>query len=153
MCSKRLFATSTLNAMLIPNAAMCYVQDMVSEGKIRHLGLTNFDTKRLELITNKGINIVSNQVQYSMLDTRPAAGMAAVCKDRGVQLLCYGTLLGGLLSDRWLGKSAPVAGTFDTVSQQKYYNMIRMWGGWPLFQELLQVCHTVAEKHGVSVSD
>ena len=77
---------------------------------------------------------VSNQVQYSMLDTRPAQRMATLCQDRNVQLLCYGTLLGGLLSDRWLNKPTPAAGDFNTVSLQKYYNMIRAGAAGPSFK-------------------
>eukprot|EP00611_Tribonema_gayanum_P025080 TRINITY_DN5647_c0_g1_i1.p1 TRINITY_DN5647_c0_g1~~TRINITY_DN5647_c0_g1_i1.p1 ORF type:complete len:398 (-),score=103.28 TRINITY_DN5647_c0_g1_i1:212-1405(-) len=133
--------------------ALHHMQDMVAEGSIRHLGLTNFDTRRLQLITDKGINIVSNQVQYSMLDTRPAARMQDLCTERSIQLLCYGTLLGGFLSDKWVGKLAPAKAQFETVSQQKYYNMIRAWGGWDLFQQLLSTCKKVADKHGVSVAN
>lgn len=29
--------------------------------------------------------------------------------------------------------------------------MIRQWGGWPLFQDLLAVTKSVADKHGVSI--
>ena len=29
--------------------------------------------------------------------------MVAAAADRGVALLCYGTVAGGFLSDRWLG--------------------------------------------------
>lgn len=36
-------------------------------------------------------------------------------------------------------------------SRRQYYNMIRQWGGWPLFQELLSVTKSVADKHGVSI--
>ena len=39
------------------------MQDMVAEGKIRHLALTNFDTENLAKIKDAGINIVSNQVK------------------------------------------------------------------------------------------
>jgi aryl-alcohol dehydrogenase-like predicted oxidoreductase len=36
-----------------------------------------------------------HQVQYSLVDTRPGVQMAALCEERGVSLLTYGTLLGG----------------------------------------------------------
>ena len=35
--------------------------------------------------------------------------------------------------------------------RHQYYNMIRSWGGWGLFQELLAALQTVAEKHKVSI--
>ena len=42
----------------------------------------------------------------SVLDQRPAAAMRALCAARGVQLLCYGTVAGGLLGERYLGAAA-----------------------------------------------
>lgn len=42
--------------------ALNHLQDMKAEGKIRHVGLTNFDTKHLQYVTDKGVQIASNQV-------------------------------------------------------------------------------------------
>ena len=69
-------------------------------GKIRHVGLTNFDRQRLSEIVAAGVTIASHQVQYSVLDRRPAAGIAAQCARNGIGLLCYGALAGGFLSER-----------------------------------------------------
>jgi len=80
--------------------ALDHLAELRHEGKIRHLALTNFDTERLRLIAEHGVPIVSNQVQYSLVDRRPEARMAAFCAEHGVTLLAYGTLLGGLLSER-----------------------------------------------------
>ena len=87
--------------------ALGHLDDMRREGKIRHLGLTNFDTEHLGRILDAGIPVVSNQVQYSLVDRRPAARMAAVCEARGVGLLTYGTVCGGLLSERYSGQPEP----------------------------------------------
>ena len=51
--------------------ALKHLADLQHEGKIRHLALTNFDTERLRIIAEHGIRIVSNQVQYSLVDRRP----------------------------------------------------------------------------------
>jgi aryl-alcohol dehydrogenase-like predicted oxidoreductase len=80
--------------------ALRHLADLVGEGKIRHLALTNFDTERLGLILGEGIPIVSNQVQYSLVDRRPEKRMAALCRAHGISLLAYGTVLGGLLSQK-----------------------------------------------------
>uniref|UniRef100_A0A3B4ZMJ2 Uncharacterized oxidoreductase At1g06690, chloroplastic-like n=1 Tax=Stegastes partitus TaxID=144197 RepID=A0A3B4ZMJ2_9TELE len=42
--------------------ALGHLSDLQQEGVIRELALTNFDTQRMEEITNKGIRISSNQV-------------------------------------------------------------------------------------------
>ena len=47
-----------------------------ASGKIRHVGLTNFDTERLKIMLQRGLPIVSNQVQYSLVDRRPEVAMA-----------------------------------------------------------------------------
>src|SRR5690242_6016517 len=77
--------------------ALLHLAELQGEGKIRHLALTNFVTEHLDVIVRHGIRIVSNQVQYSLIDRRPEARMAAFCRDHDVTLLAYGTLLGGLL--------------------------------------------------------
>lgn len=42
--------------------ALKHLQEVKEEGKIRHVGLTNFDTKHLQVVTDGGIAIASNQV-------------------------------------------------------------------------------------------
>jgi aryl-alcohol dehydrogenase-like predicted oxidoreductase len=133
--------------------ALKHLADLRDEGKIRHLALTNFDTERLGVIAAHGIPIVSNQVQYSLVDRRPAARMAAWCKEHGVSLLAYGTVLGGLCSERWLGRPEPGHGDLPTASLQKYKQMIDAWGGWALFQELLAALKRVAERHAASIAN
>jgi aryl-alcohol dehydrogenase-like predicted oxidoreductase len=122
-------------------------------GRIRHLALTNFDTAHLATILDRGIAVVSNQVQYSLIDLRPEVRMVGLCRERGVQLLTYGTLCGGLLSARYLGRPEPGWAELNTASLQKYKQMIDAWGGWELFQELLRALKGVADKHGASIAN
>jgi aryl-alcohol dehydrogenase-like predicted oxidoreductase len=133
--------------------ALKHLADLRNEGKIRHLALTNFDTERLGLITDHGIHIVSNQVQYSLLDRRPEVRMVAFCRDHAITLLTYGTVLGGLLSGKYLGQPEPRPAALNTASLQKYKNMIDAWGGWGLFQELLAVLNQIAIKHQASIAN
>jgi aryl-alcohol dehydrogenase-like predicted oxidoreductase len=132
--------------------ALQHLADLRDEGQIRHLALTNFDTARLQIIAENGIRVVSNQVQYSLVDQRPAAKMATFCTAHGITLLTYGTLLGGLLSEAWLGRGEPGRHELQTISQQKYKNMIDAWGGWALFQELLAALKPIADKYRVGIA-
>lgn len=120
-------------------------------GKIKHIGLTNFDTARMQMMLEKGFEIVSNQVQYSIIDQRPQIEMVKFCKKNNISLLTYGTLGGGLFSERFLGVSEPTRIDLDTFSLQKYHNMIDAWGGWDLFQKLLGTLHQIAKKHRTSI--
>jgi len=132
--------------------ALQVLQDLQHEGLISAVGLCNFDAIRTdEICTQLGPGfIVSNQVQFSLIDTRPLHGMADVCMRHNVKLLTYGTLCGGFLADKWLNQPEPdlYAGNL-TPSQRKYLDVIlKAWGSWTLFQTLLAVLRDVGDRHG-----
>jgi aryl-alcohol dehydrogenase-like predicted oxidoreductase len=133
--------------------ALAYLSELRDAGQIRHVALTNFDTEHLGTIVERGIRIASNQVQYSLIDRRPEVQMAAYCQARRIQLLTYGTLCGGLLSERYLGQPEPDRSALTTASLRKYKPMIDAWGGWALFQELLRALEQIAARHGVSIAN
>jgi aryl-alcohol dehydrogenase-like predicted oxidoreductase len=131
--------------------ALKHLSDLRDKGKIKNVGLTNFDTERMQVMKDANLQIVSNQVQYSIVDGRPEVKMAQFCRDNKASLLAYGTICGGLLSERYLGKPEPY--NLDTASLKKYKRMIDAWGGWQLFQELLSILKGIAQHHGVSIEN
>lgn len=133
--------------------ALKHLSDLRDEGKIKHVGLTNFDTERMEIMKDAGIKLASNQVQYSIIDRRPEVKMVGYCKEAGISLLAYGTVCGGLMSERYLGAPEPSISQLDTLSLRKYKRMIDEWGGWGLFQELLSSLSAIAQKHGVGIAN
>ena len=133
--------------------ALSHLADLRDEGKIREVALTNFDTQRMQDIAGHGVRVVSNQVQYSLIDRRPEVAMSGFCQQHGVSLLAYGTLCGGLLSDRYLGRAEPSRAELNTASLGKYKQMIDAWGGWQLFQQLLSVLRTVADRHNATIAN
>jgi aryl-alcohol dehydrogenase-like predicted oxidoreductase len=120
-------------------------------GKIRHVGLTNFDVAHAAALVEAGVPVATHQIQYSLLDARPESGMVEFCKAHGIRLLCYGTVAGGFLSDRWLGAAEP-AGTLSNRSLVKYKLIIDDFGGWALFQALLAALKRVAARHGTDIA-
>ena len=104
-------------------------------------------------MTEKGISLVSNQVQYSILDQRPEKLMIPYCQKHEIQLITYGTLLGGFLSEKYVNTLEPTRSDLTTSSLQKYHNMINAWGGWNLFQELLNTLSKIAKKHDSSIAN
>ena len=133
--------------------ALAHMAELQKEGKIKHLALTNFDTEHLKIITDSGIKIVSNQVQFSLIDRRPLVKMVSFCQEHDVKLLAYGTLCGGLLSEKYLGQPEPRSRLLNTASLRKYKNMVDAWGGWSLFQELLSLLKQIADKYTVSIAN
>jgi diketogulonate reductase-like aldo/keto reductase/enamine deaminase RidA (YjgF/YER057c/UK114 family) len=130
-----------------------WLQELKEEGMIKYLGLTNFDTAHLQIIVNSGIEVVSNQVCYSLLDQRPAGKMTELCFQHTIKLLAFGTVAGGFLSDKWLGKPEPILNESLTWSQMKYKRFIDSAGGWEKFQSLLQVLATIAQKYEISTAN
>jgi aryl-alcohol dehydrogenase-like predicted oxidoreductase len=133
--------------------ALEYLSDLRDEGLIKNLGLTNFDTDRLQIIIDAGVQIASNQIQYSIIDRRPEVKMMPFSLEKRISLLAYGTLCGGLISERYLGRTEPSTVELDTLSLRKYKQMIDAWGGWNLFQELLLILKQIAQKHNVSIAN
>ncbi|HEX7178604.1 MAG TPA: aldo/keto reductase, partial [Nitrososphaeraceae archaeon] len=133
--------------------ALKYLSDLREKGLIKHLGLTNFDTERMQIMIDSGLKIVSNQVQYSIIDRRPEVKMTQYCLDNEVHLLAYGTICGGFISERYVGRKEPSSAELNTLSLRKYKRMIDIWGGWNLFQDLLLVLKEIAEKHNVSIAN
>jgi diketogulonate reductase-like aldo/keto reductase/enamine deaminase RidA (YjgF/YER057c/UK114 family) len=130
-----------------------WLQELKDEGLIRYLGMTNVDTAHLRIILNSGIDVVSNQICFSLIDQRAAHGMSELCQQHGVKLLAFGTVAGGFLTERWLDKPAPDVNALENWSLMKYRRFIDAAGGWDLFQDLLHTVEQVARKHGVSVAN
>jgi aryl-alcohol dehydrogenase-like predicted oxidoreductase len=122
-----------------------------AKGKIANIGVTNFDVPRLKEILEGGVRVVSIQAQYSLLDERPRNGMIDLCRDAGIAMICYGTVAGGFLSERWLGQPEP-ADELTNRSLIKYKLIIDEFGGWELFQQLLMTLQGIAEKHGCDIA-
>jgi aryl-alcohol dehydrogenase-like predicted oxidoreductase len=134
--------------------ALKYLSDFRDKGIIKQIGITNFDTEHMQIILNSDIPIVSNQVQYSIIDRRPEVKMIPFCLKHKISLLAYGSICGGLLSERYLGRvQEPSLDELDTSSLRKYKRMIDLWGGWNLFQELLSTLKEIAQKYNVSIAN
>ncbi len=132
---------------------LMHLQTLRSEGLIAHLGLTNVDAAHLNMVLASGIEVISNQICFSLLDRRAAGRMSDVCRARGVRLLAYGTVAGGWLSNRWLGQAEPDWERGGTWSQMKYGRFLRAAGGWDALQRVLRAADAVARRHDVSIAN
>jgi aryl-alcohol dehydrogenase-like predicted oxidoreductase len=121
------------------------------QGKVRAIGLTNFDRAHLGEILEHGLPVASIQTQYSLLDRRPDGAFTDLALAHDVDLLCYGSVAGGLLSDAWLGRPDP-GGTVENRSLVKYRLVVEEIGGWPALQTLLNELRAVADERGGDVA-
>jgi aryl-alcohol dehydrogenase-like predicted oxidoreductase len=128
-----------------------WLDELRHAGKIDRISLTNFDTDRMLAMVQAGVPITSIQLQYSLLDNRPAKRMAAAAIEHGISLLCYGTVAGGFLGDKWLGVPEPRDG-LENRSLIKYKLIIDDLGGWDFFQSLLNALRRIADRHGTDIA-
>ena len=133
--------------------ALSYLKDLQEEGLVKNIGVTNFDTSHLRIALSSGIPVVSNQVCYSLLDRRASFEMSELCKEFNIKLFAFGTLAGGFLSKRWLGKKEPKIDNDFNWSQMKYKRFIDITGGWDKFQKLLEQLDSIAEKKNTSIAN
>jgi aryl-alcohol dehydrogenase-like predicted oxidoreductase/enamine deaminase RidA (YjgF/YER057c/UK114 family) len=131
--------------------ALHALADLREKGLIGAIGVTNFDAAHLHLALADGVPIATNQVSFSLVDRRAEGDLSALCRRTGVRLLAYGTLCGGFLSEKWLGRPEPAA--LPDWSRAKYKRFIDAAGGWEAFQRLLEAAAEIGRRHGVSIAN
>jgi aryl-alcohol dehydrogenase-like predicted oxidoreductase len=127
------------------------LQRLQKAGKIARVSVTNFDVARLSEIVAAGVRVATHQLQYSLLDARPEWQMVEYCRAQGIALLCYGTVAGGWLSERWLDQPEPQEIPTNR-SLAKYKLIIDEFGGWARFQSLLGVLRKLAQKQSTDIA-
>jgi aryl-alcohol dehydrogenase-like predicted oxidoreductase len=128
-----------------------WLNELKHAGKIDKISGTNFDRDHIDAIIKAGIPFTSLQLQYSLLDRRPEKRMVDLAKTHDFALFCYGTVAGGFLSDRWLGKPEPQH-PLENRSLTKYKLIIDDLGGWDLFQSLLSALRKIADRHSTDIA-
>ncbi len=132
-------------------AALDSLYELKQQGKLKEIGLTNFDAAHLQDILDRGIPITSIQTQYSVIDRRATKKLEPLMRQHDIALLCYGSVAGGLLSDAWLGKSEP-SEPYENRSLVKYILMVEEMGSWDAFQDLLQTLRSIADSYQTDIA-
>lgn len=88
------------------DATMDALADAVAEGKVRAVGVSNYDAEQMRrahaALARRGVPLASNQVEYSLLARRPeSGGVLAACRELGVTLIAYSPLAMGLLTGKY----------------------------------------------------
>lgn len=123
------------------------LKKLVIEGKIRYIGISNFDRALTGLIAEIA-PIVSNQTQYSLLDRTIEEDLMPFCREKNISILSYGPLGGGILTGKY--KDPPTLSRGDVRSFfYKYYREPL----WSKVREFVKVLERIAEKRNVPTAD
>ena len=129
------------------------IGDLRKAGKIHHIGTTNFGIQLLHRAIATNVPVITNQVQYSILDRRADNQLSNYAERCGINLLTYGALAGGFLARKWISAHDPADHPMNrTQFSHEYRSIIDIAGGWNAFQNLLRVLSAIASKHGCSPS-
>ena len=78
---------------------MGVLAELQQQGKIRHIGVSNFDVTLIEKCMSM-VHIVSVQPRYNALDRAIEQDLLPFCRDHGVGVLTYSSIAQGLLSGK-----------------------------------------------------
>ena len=81
--------------------AMQGLEELQKEGKIKHIGLSNFGKTQLEEVLATGVKIAVNQVCFSYLFRASEFEILPFCKEHGIQVIAYSPLIQGLCLGHW----------------------------------------------------
>jgi aryl-alcohol dehydrogenase-like predicted oxidoreductase len=87
-------------------AEMEAMADLVEAGKIRSVGVSNFDPSQMRraqhALQRRGIPLAANQVRYSLMDRRiETNGVLDTAKELGITIIAYTPLASGLLTGKY----------------------------------------------------
>ncbi|CAF0988809.1 unnamed protein product [Rotaria sp. Silwood1] len=119
--------------------------EAVKLGLTKTVGVSNYSTdemiKMYDCLQKHGIQLASNQVEFSLLRRSPeTSGHIAECHKRGVAVLGYSPLAMGRLTGKYSEANPPPTGRhFSNVNMSE-------------LEPILETMRRIANKHSVSVS-
>jgi aryl-alcohol dehydrogenase-like predicted oxidoreductase len=126
--------------------------ELVKSGKIRYVGVSNFSAQKMrtawETLQKAGINLVSNQVRYSLLDRKiENNGILDTAKELGITIIAYSPLAQGLVT----GKFHDNPELLKNIGYRKYMPSFKP-GGLEKSRPVVDLVKTLAQKYHVTPS-
>jgi len=135
------------------NVTLRAMDDLVREGKVRHIGCSNFAAWQLMKALaishdNRWERFVSLEAMYSLISRELEFELVPACLDQNVALLVFSPLHGGFLSGKYRRDLPwPKGARFDSLNDP---------GPWTVEAEklftIVDALDSVAAEHGVTVA-
>lgn len=121
---------------------------MVQEGKVRHLGASNYSAERLReaLAVQKRENLAPFEVfqpRYNLLSREYEGALRAVCVAEAIPIVSYFSLASGALTGKYREP--------DSVDGTPRENYVKPFLTNPRVNEVLDALERIAFRHGVSM--
>jgi aryl-alcohol dehydrogenase-like predicted oxidoreductase len=142
------------------------LKQLVDEGKIRHVGVSNFSPEQIDELS-RTIDVETDQPPYSLFTRGIEADLLPYCREHDIGLLVYGPLAHGLLSGRfdpstfseddWRRGHEPFAGEalernlaaverLKELAEQRGHTLAQLAVAWVLAQPGVHVAITGARR-------
>ena len=84
----------------VPDLASVFKELAVlqSEGKVEHIGVSNFGVKQLQEALATGARIATNQLMYNLVSRAIEFDVMPLCQKHDIGVICYSPLLQGMYS-------------------------------------------------------
>lgn len=77
------------------------MENLKKEGKIRHIGISNFGVTQMEELIGLGIDVSVNQLAYNVISRAIEFDIIPYCKKHNISIVGYMPLMQGLLSGKY----------------------------------------------------
>jgi len=105
-----LFQVHWPNPVMSLKGTMREMERLVREGKVRYIGVSNFNIKQLEAARSylSREEVVSNQIHYNAIHRKPERdGMVEHARREGVTIIAYSPIAMGLLTGKYNADNRP----------------------------------------------
>ena len=124
--------------------------DLVEAGKIRSVGISNFNAKAMrqayETLQKRGLPLAANQVRYSLIDRSiERNGILETAKELGVTITAYTPLGSGLLTGKYHKNP-------ELLAKKHFFWRSRMQGNLEKTRPLVAALEEIGAKYNVTAA-
>lgn len=131
-----------------PEAEMDAMADLVEAGKIRSVGVSNFDPERMrrahKALAKRGLPLAVNQVHYNLLNrTIESDGTLETAKELDMSIIAYSPLALGILSGKYHKNP-------ERLQEKPFYSRGRIKRYYESSKPLITAVEEIAESHNAT---
>ncbi len=130
------------NPIISIDRTMRAMKRLVQNGKVRCVGVSNFNLKRLEAAREAltPLELASNQVKYNLLDRNIEKNLLSYAQKEKITIIAYSPLAKGLLTGKYTERSKPSSFVQQTSARFSRRNLNRLTA-------IVQALSEIAEAH------